>query len=82
MSAFRDIGLMATSAWFSCPADSRVADIEGSEFPLSDAALRARFSGLLGDIRALVKGLDGDVLAAFADRSDSLTLDRNGVNTG
>lgn len=73
---------MLMSALFSCPNDSKVADIEGNEFPLSDAALRALFNGLLGDIRVLVKGRDGDVLACFADRRESLTLDRNGVKTG
>lgn len=76
------LGLVAPSALFSCPDDSMTEGVGtiGSELPLSGAVLSALFKGLFGDARARVKGLEGDVFAALADRSDSLTLGRKGVN--
>lgn len=51
--------------------------MDGRELPLSGALISALFKGLLGDARALVRGLEGEDF--LAERSESLTLGRKGV---
>jgi hypothetical protein len=77
-------GLVAPSALFSCPDASitEAAGMAGRELPLSGAVFRALFKGLLGDVRVLVNGLEGDVFPAFADLNESRTLGRKGVKAG
>lgn len=58
-----------------------VAPAEGVEFPESEDTLRARLSGLLGDGRWRNMPLEGwgAVLLDFAERRESFTLWRKGV---
>jgi hypothetical protein len=81
LTGLTEMGLVAPRALFSCP-DASITEakgIAGSELPLSGAMLSALFRGLLGDARARVNGLEGDVLPALAERNESLTLGRKGV---
>jgi len=69
---------------FSCPGEA----VDGGEgegvydtLVASGAALKARFRGLLGETRALASGREGEaVFADLAERSDSRTFVRCGVN--
>ena len=71
---------------FSCPTNRALGgdagECEEVEFPESDVALKARFSGLLGEARVRVMREEGAVLALLADRSESLTPGRRGVCAG
>jgi hypothetical protein len=67
---------------FSWPGEaSEAPDDGGVELPESDAVVRTRFRGLLGDARSRVEAFEEDGLGR-ADRSESLTLDLKGVARG
>jgi hypothetical protein len=66
---------------FSCPpADS--ADELGGAFPASDAWLKTRFIGLLGDVRVRDEGRGGAVLARPEERRANFALGGKGTANG
>ena len=76
---FRSAGLVLLL--FSCPFIG-LFDEGGSVFPLSDAWLKARFTGLFGDVRSREQGLAGAVFERVDDRSASFALGGNGTASG
>lgn len=78
----------AKMLWFSCPGDAESLDPEGVEFPAQgEAAFKARFVGLLGEVRFRVADFEEEpeefsFADDFAERKESLTLGRKGVARG
>ena len=70
---------------FSCPIRESIGDLgdQDGEREVELPPSTARLSGLLGETRFRASGLEGEAfLADFDERSDSLTLERRGVNDG
>ena len=76
---FRSAGLLLRL--FSCPPPDPVED-GGSALPPSDAWLRTRFIGLLGEVRVREQGRAGVVFERVEDRSASFALGGKGTARG
>jgi hypothetical protein len=68
---FRSVGLVLPR--FSCPSTGP-ADVRGDTLPQSGAWFKARFMGLLGEVRIRDDGLAGAVFARVEERSASFAL--------
>jgi hypothetical protein len=66
---------------FSCPL-LELAEEEGGTLPVSEAWLRARFVGLLGEVRVREDGRDCGALDRLEERSASFALGGNGTARG
>jgi hypothetical protein len=66
---------------FSCPA-VEVADEVGLAFPVSDAWLKARFTGLRGEVRVREEARGGAVFARVEDRNANFALGGKGTASG
>lgn len=77
----RTVGLILPLLLFSCPVLDWDEELDW-ELPLSEVELKARLSGLFGDIRVLDVARGVVFFERFADRSESLTPDGKGFTRG
>lgn len=75
----RSVGLVLLL--FSCPPNE-LPEEEGGTLPVSEFWLRARFGGLLGDVRVRDDGREGGALDRLEDRSASFALGGKGTASG
>ena len=75
----RPIGLVLLL--FSWPL-LELADEEGGALPISEPWLRARFEGLLGDVRVRDDGREGGALDRLEERRASFALGGKGTARG
>lgn len=75
----RSVGLVLSM--FSCPP-LELAEEEGGALPVSEFWLRARFGGLLGDVRVRDDGREGGALVRLEERRASFALGGKGTASG